>query len=855
MLLSRKSKKNSGMTALSVAAAYIARGSGTATFVRAFTPRALDIARLPIGNDASGRQSVANAPPSSSDVRRWFSALPDDDQRKRLTQISATVEDDLDAALDGILSGAFEEAGDLDLAEDEEDDEVVANPIPQELVETEVVDFSDPAFTSTSNPRWHEAGMSQKVIDVLSEKGITNLTPVQAEAFAPARAGRDIIGRSRTGTGKTLAFGLPAVHRIVETAKGKGYMDANGRVRRGRPVSMIVLCPTRELARQVEEELASIAKPLGLFTALFHGGVSYGPQAGALRSGVDILVGTPGRIIDHMQRKNLDLSSCEIAVLDEADEMLNMGFAEDVEVILDGVGKDNSEKTQCLLFSATTPPWVKEIGRNYQKDVISIDSTNKDDGASSRAATTVRHVALQVPPGHDSKRAILEDIIAVMISKKTESKEDENVEGEIANPIAAAAAAKKKKSNAAIQQKIFGKTIVFVETKRDADEIVSGAVFKSLTAQALHGDVGQKQRDSTLAAFRSGSFNVLVATDVAARGIDIKDVDLVIQLQPPRGTDTYVHRSGRTGRAGQTGTSVLMFGPREARDIVQIERQLGHGFKFDLQGPPSTEAALNAIAYTSAVASQSIPDETAEYFKEAAATLLAAEDDTEAVVARCLAAISRRSSDVRSRSLLTGEEGLSTVEMINTRGRNVSAGDVMFTISKLSRMSTRDESGQLFDGDVGKIQINHDTGAALFDMGVDDAKKMIDFAKDIDAGGNAFRVLKEMELERGANFGRDFGRGGRGGYGRGRGGYGRGGGRGGYGGRGRGDRGGGYRRDGNNYHGGGYSRSNYEQRGGRGGGGRGGGGGDGRRFRDGGGGGGGGGGGRRYNSGGSEGGW
>ncbi len=197
-----------------------------------------------------------------------------------------------------------------------------------------------------------------------------------------------------------------------------------------------------------------------------------------------MIVGTPGRIIDHIDRGNLDLSDCNIVVLDEADEMLNMGFADDVEVILDGVGSNNDEKTQCLLFSATTPSWVKEIGRNYQSDVVSIDATTDNQ---ARTAKTVRHMAIQVPPGADSKKAILEDIIAVEISKDLDAaaalgdgEEDDDLSD---NPIAAAVAAKKKKGNSAMQQKIFGKTIVFTETKRDADELVSGGVFKSLTAQ------------------------------------------------------------------------------------------------------------------------------------------------------------------------------------------------------------------------------------------------------------------------------------------------------------------------------------------------------------------------------------
>jgi len=459
-----------------------------------------------------------------------------------------------------------------------------------------------------------------------------------------------------------------------------------------------------------------------------------------------------------LDRGNLDLKECDIVVLDEADEMLNMGFAEDVERIMEGVGSENEEKTQCLMFSATTPDWVKSIGRQYQKDVLMIDST-AEEGGGARVATTVRHLAIQVPPGAESWKQILEDIIAVEISKDADERhraslgDDEEAE---ANPIAYAVKLAKQNTTNAMQQKIFGKTIVFTETKSLADELVSGGVFKSLTAQALHGDIGQKQRDSILAAFRSGAFNVLVATDVAARGIDIQDVDLVVQVEPPRDVDTYVHRSGRTGRAGRKGTSVLLFGSNQARSIVNIERNLGHGFKFQLAGPPTTQAALSAAAKTSAIAVCSIPTETANYFRDAAQQLLSQGDDPATVVAQCLAAISRRSAHVESRSLLTGESGLATVQMSFSpkTNRNVQPADVMYTVSKLSRMSRRDHD-TAFDGDIGKIHSDFDTGHALFDMSVDDAKRLISFSKDIDAGGARFEILKEMDVRRGRYFGSD----------------------------------------------------------------------------------------------------
>lgn len=164
--------------------------------------------------------------------------------------------------------------------------------------------------------------MDQKIVDTLSEKGITKFTPVQGETFDPILAGRDVIGRSRTGTGKTLAFGLPSIMRLVKIMKEDGTMNERGQMRRGRKVSMVVLCPTRELARQVQEEVAHVAKQVGLFAEVFHGGVSYDPQSRALRSGLDILVGTPGRVIDHINRGSLDLSECNIVVLDEAGKFM-----------------------------------------------------------------------------------------------------------------------------------------------------------------------------------------------------------------------------------------------------------------------------------------------------------------------------------------------------------------------------------------------------------------------------------------------------------------------------------------------------------------------------------------------------
>ncbi|GMI42109.1 hypothetical protein TeGR_g8745, partial [Tetraparma gracilis] len=488
---------------------------------------------------------------------------------------------------------------------------------------------------------------------------------------------------------------MPALTRLRALGHGRTDPATGRRSPRGRLPAMIVLAPTRELARQVQEELSLVAKPLDLDVALFHGGVSYDPQARALAAGVDVVVATPGRCIDHINRGTLDLSEIRVAVLDEADEMLNMGFADDVETVMQDAGSRHEDKPQVLLFSATTPDWVTAIANEYQTDALKIDSTHRDTGA--RTAKTVRHMAIQLPPSRDERASNLEDIIAVEISKDqitgaTQAKNDTS----FSNEIAEAAMAAKANSQSAMSQRIFGKTIVFTQTKADADRLVSGGVFKSLTAQALHGDVAQKQRDATLAAFRAGAFNVLVATDVAARGIDIPEVDLVIQYEPPRDVDTYVHRSGRTGRAGRSGTSILLFTPREARDVVKIERSLGHGFKFDLTGPPTAEAALSAAARTSALACKNVPTSTTKHFRDAAETLLAETSDPAEIVAACLAAISKRAAGVVSKSLLTGERGFTTLKIVaddSSERKGVSSGDVMFAVSKLCGRA-RDEVTQ-----------------------------------------------------------------------------------------------------------------------------------------------------------------
>lgn len=471
-------------------------------------------------------------------------------------------------------------------------------------------------FLSTQNPRWLQAGLIPEAIDLLNNKGIHTFTPVQGEAFESVVQGRDMICRSRTGTGKTLAFGLPSMTRLVDLTVLKGTRDARGKMKMGRPPSMVVLCPTRELARQVSDELSPFARLLNLNVAAFYGGVSYTPQMDALRNGIDILVGTPGRVVDHIESGNLDLSGCNIAVLDEADEMLNMGFSQAVEQILNRMGTANKTKTQTLMFSATTPDWVEKVGRQYQKDVVTIDTTGDTGGA--RVATTVKHVAVRVPPGEDLY-SMLENIIRI----------------QLANHVAAGAEARSNPSS-------LGKVIIFTNTKREADGLVMSGAFQTLSAASIHGDHSQTQRDTTLDGFRRGSFNVLVATDVAARGIDIKEVDLVVQIGPPNNTDTYVHRSGRTGRAGRTGVSLVVFNDNEKRDLVSIERELGHDFRFEINKAPSKEDLMVLATESTIKKLKDVPIDAVAQFQQTAQSMLAESSDPVELVARCLAAMSSR---------------------------------------------------------------------------------------------------------------------------------------------------------------------------------------------------------------------
>ncbi|KAK7372766.1 hypothetical protein VNO80_06154 [Phaseolus coccineus] len=362
-------------------------------------------------------------------------------------------------------------------------------------------------------------GISQDIVSALAKKGITKLFPIQRAVLEPAMQGRDMIGRARTGTGKTLAFGIPIMDKIIQFNAKQG---------RGRDPLALVLAPTRELAKQVEKEFYESAPNLD--TICVYGGTPISKQMRQLDYGVDIAVGTPGRIIDLLNRGALNLKEVQFVVLDEADQMLQVGFQEEVERILERLPL----KRQTLMFSATMPSWIKQISRNYLNDPLTIDLVGDSD---QKLADGISLYSIA------SDSYVKAGILAQLIT--------EHAKG--------------------------GKCIVFTQTKRDADRL-SFTMAKSVQCEALHGDISQAQREKTLAGFRNGHFNVLVATDVASRGLDIPNVDLVIHYELPNSSEIFVHRSGRTGRAGKKGTAILVYTEDQSRAVRVIERDVGCKF-------------------------------------------------------------------------------------------------------------------------------------------------------------------------------------------------------------------------------------------------------------------------------------
>jgi ATP-dependent RNA helicase DeaD len=356
---------------------------------------------------------------------------------------------------------------------------------------------------------FREMGLSPAVVKALEDMGFEEPTPIQARTVPIIMAGRDLVGQAQTGTGKTAAFGIPIIEQIDH---------------RQRKPQALVLTPTRELAIQVAEEITRIGRHTALRVVPIYGGQSYDRQIRALEHGAQVVIGTPGRVIDHIRRGTLHLDHVKIVVLDEADEMLDMGFIEDVEFILEQVPPDR----QTLLFSATVPDPIARLAEKYLRHPEHV---------------SVNPERVTVPQIEQWYYEVREHEKVDALSRILDIEEAE-------------------------------RTIIFCRTKRRVDELTEALQARGYSAEALHGDLNQTQRLRVMKRFREGASEILVATDVAARGLDIENVTHVVNYDLPQDPEGYVHRIGRTGRAGKSGTAITLILPKEFRQLRMMERVL-----------------------------------------------------------------------------------------------------------------------------------------------------------------------------------------------------------------------------------------------------------------------------------------
>src|SRR5688500_8892593 len=373
---------------------------------------------------------------------------------------------------------------------------------------------SESTATTDSNAGFAALGLDPRLVDALAALGYEEPTPVQREAIPPLLAGRDVLGQAATGTGKTAAFALPLLHIVTPDAEPRDRTAA------------LILVPTRELAMQVAEAVHKYGKALGISALPIYGGASMENQLRMLKRGVDVVAATPGRALDHSRRKTLRLDSVKVVVLDEADEMLDMGFAEDLEAIL----QETPKERQTALFSATLPPRISDVVNKHLREPVRVRIDREIVPAGS--APRVRQVAYIVGRAH--KIATLGRVL------------------DVENPTSA---------------------IVFCRTRTEVDELAESLNGRGYRAEALHGGLSQEQRDRVMKKFRANTADLLIATDVAARGLDVQHVSHVVNYDVPSAAEAYVHRIGRTGRAGREGVAITLAEPREHRLLRNIEQQ------------------------------------------------------------------------------------------------------------------------------------------------------------------------------------------------------------------------------------------------------------------------------------------
>jgi len=407
---------------------------------------------------------------------------------------------------------------------------------------------------------FEEMSLSQPLIQAVSDMGFEAATPIQEQAIPPALAGRDLIGQAQTGTGKTAAFGIPMIEKIEQGTER---------------IEGLIVTPTRELAVQVAEELNAIGQGKRIRALPIYGGQEIARQIRALKNKPQIIVGTPGRLMDHMRRKTVRLTWVSTVVLDEADEMLNMGFIEDIETILQEVPDDR----QTLLFSATMPKPIQDLARRFMKNPETIK-------IKSRELTVPSTEQYYIEVHENQKFDILCRILDIHPPEKV---------------------------------------IVFGRTKRRVDELYEALNKRGYSAEGIHGDLTQTRRDSVMNSFKKGFTEILVATDVAARGLDIGDISHIYNFDIPQDPESYVHRIGRTGRLGKTGIAVTFVTPREMEHLRLIEKMIKR--RIVRQATPTMSQALEGQQrLTAEKIIQSAEKEDIGEYKELAQSLLNEKD-------------------------------------------------------------------------------------------------------------------------------------------------------------------------------------------------------------------------------------
>ncbi len=380
--------------------------------------------------------------------------------------------------------------------------------------------------------RFAQLRLAEPIVAAVAAEGYSRPTPIQARAIPVILAGHDVLGCAQTGTGKTAAFALPILQRLAARSGGGG---------RGRPPRALVLCPTRELASQITESFRVYGSNLALRHAVVFGGVGQGPQVAALRSGIDVLVATPGRLLDLIGQRAVDLRAIEVLVLDEADRMLDMGFIDDIRRIVGRL----PERRQNLLFSATMPDEIRRLAASILHEPVAVHV--------DPVASTVETVEQSV---HFVARTDKPALLAELLRR-----------GDV------------------------GRTLVFARTKHRADRVARDLRKAGIAALTIHGNKSQSARTRALDGFKSGHSAVLVATDIASRGIDVDEITHVINYDIPEVAETYVHRIGRTARAGAPGVAITFCQHDQRRELAEIERLIGVRLVVHNGGPSASHAA------------------------------------------------------------------------------------------------------------------------------------------------------------------------------------------------------------------------------------------------------------------------